>query len=438
MNEVRRQNIINKYGSLEEYERLRNLKVRETALKKCATEEERQKKIRQWEWEDYLKSISDESLIGKEVVCKECNNIFIAPKSQQSYCSKCILKLARIRNFGSLDNYYKVSYEHQKATMQELYGVDNAMQSSTFQKKALETKKELYGEHLEGIVEESKKTKLERYGDEGYTNIEQRRKTNLQRYGAECNWSNKENHDKCVATGLQNDSYKKAVVKAKKTKLEKYGDENYTNFEKRKETNLSKYGYISPFGNEEVREKSKKTLLEKYGVDNIAKEENERKHRSEINKANPTIYLPGVKEKIMKSCLANGGFMHRNTFFYENLYFDSSWELYYYIYLKDHNINFIYKPDGIDYLIDGRTHTYYPDFYTDHFVEIKGDHLLDDDGVLLSWSGDRLLEKTEALRKNNVEILTYNNLKPIIDEIDNKYGTGFVKQFKVVKNGKAS
>lgn len=74
--------------------------------------------------------------------------------------------------------------------------------------------------------------------------------------------------------------------KVKKTKKEKYGDENYNNFEKIKETNKQKYGVDSPlellsthkkskqtkqtsYGDENFnnREKAKTTIKEKYGVD---------------------------------------------------------------------------------------------------------------------------------------------------------------------------
>lgn len=436
MNETRLNNIIKKYGSLEEYEKLRVIKVRQTILKKCSSDEERQEKLKQWEWEDFLKSHSDESLIGKIIKCQRCNCDFKAPKSQQMYCSKCILELARIRRYGSLENYFKIANEHLRSSLLDKYGVDNIMRSKDIQQKAIETKKEKYGENLEKIVEKSKKTKLEKYGDEGYTNIDKRRQTNLQIYGAECNWGNPENHKKCVETGIKNNSYVEGARQAKQTKLERYGDENYVNLEKRMETNKSRYNSISPFGNKEVQEKSKQTLLKKYGVDNIAKDENERKHRSAINKANPTIYLPGVKDKIMKSCLANGGFSHRSTYYYNNLSFDSSWELYFYIYLKDNNINFIYKPERLSYIKNDKEHYYYPDFYTDHYIEIKGDHLIDDNGTLLDWEGNKLIEKTNLLKANNVEIITYKKMKPIIDEVNLIHGIDYVKSFKGANNVK--
>ena len=74
----------------------------------------------------------------------------------------------------------------------------------------------------------SRKTKLERYGDENYSNIE----------------------------------------KQKQTKLERYGDENYSNIEKSKQTCLERYGVTSYTKTSECKNKIKQTCLERYGVTN--------------------------------------------------------------------------------------------------------------------------------------------------------------------------
>ena len=434
MNETRKQTIINKYGSLENYEKIRISKIRNTVLLKCNTEEEKLRKIKQWEWEDYLKANARPDLIGKECNCERCNTTFIAKKSQQLYCSKCILDLARIRNYGSLENYYSIANNNLKNTMLEKYGVDNIMKLEASQQKAINTKKEKYGENFEKISEKIEKTKEERYNNKYYVNIEKRKQTNLQKFNAECNWSNPENHKKCIESGKKNDSYKKAVSKRKNTNKKRYNNENYTNREQAVETLNNRYGVNSTFESDAIRAKGKDTLIEKYGVDNIAKYEPERQRRSEYFKAHPTINLPGVKEKVINSCLKNGGFQHRNTYKYNNLVFDSSWELYYYLYLSHHNIQFIYKPQGLTYNVNGKNHIYFPDFYTDHYIELKGDNLVDENGILQDFNGKKYIEKTNFLRSINVEFIFSKDIKPIIAEIKNIYGCDFIKQFKVVKN----
>lgn len=50
-----------------------------------------------------------------------------------------------------------------------------------------------------------------------------------------------------------------------KTKLEKYGDANYNNFEKCKQTCLDKFGVASPLANKEIHNKTINTQKEKYG-----------------------------------------------------------------------------------------------------------------------------------------------------------------------------
>jgi len=90
-------------------------------------------------------------------------------------------------------------------------------------------------------------TKLERYGDENYTNIEKNKRTCLKRYGVD-------NVSKLDST----------IHKIKETKHERYGDENYNNREDAVKTCLERYGnenYKNP-------DKNKQTKLERYGDEN--------------------------------------------------------------------------------------------------------------------------------------------------------------------------
>jgi very-short-patch-repair endonuclease len=104
------------------------------------------------------------------------------------------------------------------------------------------------------------KSKLSKYGDENFNNIEKCRKTKLVRHGDE-NFNN--------------------VIAAKETKLLRYGDENFNNIEKlietwgkkskndldeiltkRKNTNISRYGYDNPMRQPEF----KKRFFENFGA----------------------------------------------------------------------------------------------------------------------------------------------------------------------------
>lgn len=57
------------------------------------------------------------------------------------------------------------------------------------------------------------------------------------------------------------------IQKSKKTKKERYGDENYTNRKLAEETNTKLYGFPHAIQNKDIMERSKKTNLEKRGVE---------------------------------------------------------------------------------------------------------------------------------------------------------------------------
>jgi hypothetical protein len=119
----------------------------------------------------------------------------------------------------------------------------------------------------------AKKTKLDKYGDENYYNIEKCKETKLQKYGDE-NYNNIEKYKKTckqkfgVEFALQN---RDVIKKSKKTKHDKYGDENYNNHLKNKITNLKKYGVDSPIKNQEIKDKINRNKLLTVKNNNIKK-----------------------------------------------------------------------------------------------------------------------------------------------------------------------
>lgn len=195
----------------------------------------------------------------------------------------------------------------------------------------------------------------------------------------------------------------------KQGNIEKHGDPNYNNQKKSKQTMFERYGVENAFQLQKVIEqtksrdwskrnqKLKKTCLKKYGVDNYAKT-NE------------------CKEKIKKTCLKRYGVEHPmkspNIFnkifkniYYDNEYFDSSWELSYWIWCKNNNKNI--QRNKKRYKLENDKY-FYPDFVVDgKLVEIKGDHLkkLDD-----------FIYKQNFCNKNNIQILSYDELLPIFKE----------------------
>lgn len=97
------------------------------------------------------------------------------------------------------------------------------------------------------MVENLAKTNIERYGVAHYSgDVEKARKTKLQRYGDE-NYVN--------------------VEKMKQTKLERYGDSGYHNVEKMKQTNIERYGVSNYTKTQEYKDKTIETNRLRYGAD---------------------------------------------------------------------------------------------------------------------------------------------------------------------------
>ena len=108
--------------------------------------------------------------------------------------------------------------------------------------------------------------------DEAYKlALEKRKQTNLERFGSECALGNKEKKQKCKETWVKKDT-SKVIEKREQTIIEKYGSKDafyMSNFEKIQKTNIEKYGSVTPLGNKKIQEKVKNTCLEKYGAVNI-------------------------------------------------------------------------------------------------------------------------------------------------------------------------
>ena len=203
--------------------------------------------------------------------------------------------------------------------------------------------------------------------------------------------------------------------KIKQVMINKYGKpyvfQNKELLDKREKTYLEKYGVNNPLKNNKIKEKCKQTCIKKYGVDNPQKNEyikaktkitNDLKYNSNnyhnILKRQKTClerygnenflasddYLKN-RETIIKNKLGviNPSQLHdirkkaRQKYTYNNINFDSSWEIAYYIWLKDNNIDFEYQPDiSFEYEYDGKKHKYFPDFLVnDEYIELKSNHL---------------------------------------------------------------
>ena len=133
----------------------------------------------------------------------------------------------------------------------------------------------------------------------------------------------------------------------------------------------------------------------------------------------------------------------RQKYYYDERHFDSSWELAYYIWLKDNNIEFEYQPDvKFKYVYNNEIHYYYPDFKIgNRLQEIKGNLFFKNKDIneKMICPFDRQLDalfeaKHKCMIDNNIQILTEIDIKKYINYVKINYGTKFLKSCKIQKN----
>lgn len=205
---------------------------------------------------------------------------------------------------------------------------------------------------------------------------------------------------------------------------------------------------------------SEQTCLKKFGVENGAKSEEIRnkisenikkvctKERTEkIHKTKLEKY--GKKsitnsEKSMKSRFERyGSYFVSHKYEYDNLYFDSSWELYYYIYQKEILNNNINRGKIFEYEFEGKIHHYECDFLVnDKNIEIKGSQYLNENGDLIfpyvnceKVDSDKMQKlwsaKSQCMKDNNINIVSEKEMNDIIRIVDEKYTSDYVSLFEI-------
>lgn len=135
-------------------------------------------------------------------------------------------------------------------------------------------------------ITQIKKTKKEKYGNENFVNVEKAKQTKFERYGD----PNYQNMD--------------AVYK---TKQERYGDPFYNNREKEKET-VKKHIEENQNYYQEISKKCKKTKLELYGNPNYINSEKQKETWSQ-HKIDDPNFIKDRQEKIKKTTLERHGFV---------------------------------------------------------------------------------------------------------------------------------
>lgn len=203
-----------------------------------------------------------------------------------------------------------------------------------------------------------------------------RKKTILDRYGVEYY--------------SQHHMFKRKV---EETSLLKWGVTNYTKTDEYKlisrETSNRKYGSDYYLQNIDNYLKLKETLIFKYGVDNPSKVNGiniEKRKKTNLKKY-------GFEHAIQNSDVFSKLFRKRKVI--NHLYYDSTYELKFINYCIDNHIK-LEKIKGIKYLFDDEIKVYYPDFYLPDYnliIEIKS-----------TWVYNRAVDKNIAKRNECIQI----------------------------------
>ena len=242
-----------------------------------------------------------------------------------------------------------------KTTSQNNWGVDNYTQTNEYKYKSKETCQNNWGVDYVTQSEEIKNKIKE-------------------------TWSKKSNSE---LEGIKN--------KTKKTNIINWGVDNYSKTNKFKDqyksTCQEKWGVDNVFQTEEIKQKSREKCYNKWGVYSY----------SQTNE---------FAQKRVKKIPFN------------NLTFDSSWEVIVYKFCQEHNIPCEYQPNiQFEYEYEGKKHIYQPDFLINgKLYEVKGEHFFEGDKMINPYN--RLLDekyesKYQCMIQNNVIIIR----KKDIDEI---------------------
>lgn len=336
-----------------------------------------------------------------------------------------------IEKYGSLEAFHKIVSEKSKKTCFERYGVENAGGLQESLEKAKQTWQNNYGVdnpfQLENVKEKIKQMNLKKYGVENVSQSEdvkeKIKRTNLQKYGVECVLQSDEIRDKGKKTSFE--KYGNSVPQATEQIKEKVRNTNKLRFgsdyatqsesikEKIKNTCSQKYGTEFAISSEYVRSKIEQTCINRFGAKSFVESE---LHKERMLERYGTLCVPSYR------------------YMYNDILFDSTWELAFYIFHIDMNHNISRVSEPIEYVFSNKQHLYFPDFEIDgQLYEIKGDQFFKKDGTMCCPYNhllDGLFEaKHQCGLRNNVIFLRKNECLKYLKYVENKYGKGYLKSF---------
>ena len=184
---------------------------------------------------------------------------------------------------------------------------------------------------------------------------------------------------KKVSNVSQLESVKKKIKKTKKKLYGGIGLASKEIREKQEKTMDNIYGIKHPMQSNILFDKSKKTKKEKYNDENYNNREKYKETCKEICKEIFGYENPMQSPEFNVST--------KKKYLFEGIYFDSNWEIILYKFLKDHNIDFKFhdKNTKFTFFYDIER-TYIPDFIINgNVIEIKGPHFFKDGKMICPW-----------------------------------------------------
>ena len=260
--------------------------------------------------------------------------------------------------------------------------------------------------------------------------------TNIETYGRKYNIGTPETVRKSLETQRKNnDGLLWQQTEEGKDYLSKYNKEHPEIHLKSNKSYEDRTGYETPFHNPEVRKIAVDAIVETYGTKNVMSipeiqskaSDSNRKHHGGI------LYKQTEKGRKETSDMTNKNQFRNSKFKYKDIYFDSSWELKYYMFCIDHDIPIKRATEYFNFIYNGEPwHKYTPDFIINNneYVEIKGDHFWDNDK---NEDPNYILARINCAIKNGVKILYKIDLQPVINWFDRKYGKAFLEKYKIDK-----
>lgn len=318
-------------------------------------------------------------------VCEDCGKSFTVKGTFKENESVRCIGCKRKETYRLHPELSAKRVQTYKANSMKKYGVDDPNKTPQIREKVRGKLNEAFAERKEEILEKRISTTQERYGVDHVM-----QDANLKQ--------------KCFDSQIQNGGIgfqREHLQKAAQIKA--HSPEAY---ESRHSTCMEKYGVEHHFQNKNVLDKQWDSYKEKTGYDH-----------------------PAYNPEIIHS--AKG-------YLYNEVHFDSSWELAYYIWLVDNKKQFIYHPPfPLEYFDDNNEkHTYYPDFLIEgKFVEIKGDHFFNEKGEPYnSYAKEYWWSKFNYLILNDIKIMKFEEVKEYLRYVKDKYGKDYLKSFKIKRS----